>query len=246
LTRAWRWSRIGRRLASALGSGLALTGCILETEPCGQGFRWVGDRCMPFGRVDAELPDGSGWPAFDGEVPDAAAVPDARTPPRADAVFDAVVDAEGPNPYAGVISVLIVDRTPDDLLGATPTTPGCDVDGLELTGPGVSTFATKVLSSLVFDPFDQSVGGPEDASLGPPEQTGAVGTFVSLGGGGAYQLLHVQPQRPLAPGDRLRLVEFPEPGDVGDRCAIWVCAADTVDLTRCVFVGEGRGGAFEL
>lgn len=236
-----RARRRGRPGVAACALVLPLTGCILEAEPCGVGFRVVGDRCVAMGRADAEI-DASTSPATDGDVADVDPMPDRRWPPRA----DSAVDAAGPNPYEGLLSVLVVDRTPDDLLGSSPTTPGCDLDGLELSGPGLSTNATKVLSSLVFDPFDQSIGGPEDAALGPPEQSGARGTFVSLGGGGGYQLLHVQPQRPVVPGDRLRVVEYAEPQDVGDRCAFWVCSTDQVDLTRCVFVGEGRGGDFQL
>jgi len=231
----------GGAACAACALAVALTGCILEAEPCGAGFRAVGDRCLAKGRADAEL-DASRPSAFDGHATDVESVTDARLPSRA----DVEVDAGGLNPYEGLASVLIVDRTPDDLLGSSPTTPGCDLDGLELSGPGLSTYATKVLSSLVFDPFDQSVGGPEDASLGPPEQSGARGTFVSLGGGGGYQLLHVQPQREVIPGDRLRIVEHAEHQDFGDRCAFWVCSTDHVDLSRCAFVGEGRGGDFQL
>jgi hypothetical protein len=232
--------RAGRRRAAIAGA-LAISGCILESEPCGQGFRPAEGRCVAFGRLDAGPEDG-GVPGPDAGPPDADAPLDARRPPPA----DAAPDAEVPGPLPEVMSVLVVDRTPDALLGRTPSTPGCDLDGIELRGPGLSTFATKVLSSLVFDPFDQSVGVREDASLGAPEQTGAPETFVSLGGGGGYQLLHVQPQRPVARGDRLRVVEFSEPDDVGDLCAIWVCSTDQIDLSRCLFVGEGRGGTFEL
>lgn len=219
---------------------MAQPACILSAEDCGVGLAWVDGRCVPLDVPDEGLDDGSdAWPAADAWLPpvDATPVADARRPPDAQ---------PGQDPWAPMFTVLVVDRTPDQLLGESPSTPGCDLDGVRVMGPGLDAVSVKLLASLVFDPFDQSIGRDELASVGAPEQTGEVGTYVSLGGGGAYQLLLLEAQRPLARGDHLLVAEYAEPRDFGDVCGVWLCDTDFLDLSRCLWVGEGRGGDFEL
>ena len=217
-------------------------GCILSAEDCGETFVFEAGRCVPAAEDDAETPDLG--PRFDGGGfdPDAfGPPPDDATSPRPD--WDASLPED---PWAPMFTVLIVDRTPDSLLGESPSTPGCDLDGVRVLGDGLDISATKLLASLRFDPFDQSIGVNEMASLGRPEQTGAPDTFVSLGGGGAYQLLYLEPQRPFHRGDQLIISEYLEPRDFGDNCGVWLCHTDFVDLSACLWVGEGRGGNFPL
>lgn len=215
-------------------------GCILSAEDCGETFVSKGGRCVPVHEDDAGFRD-FGFDPFDlGRDLDGSIVPPldfGELPP----------DAASPDePWAPMFSVLIVDRTPDSLLGESPTTPGCDLDGVRVLGDALDVSATKVLASLRFDPFDQSIGFDESAALGRPEQSGEFGTFVSLGGGGAYQLLYLEPPRPLRAGDHLVVAEYLEPRDFGDLCAVWLCHSDLVDLSACLWVGEGRGGDFVL
>jgi hypothetical protein len=212
--------------------------CILSSEDCGVGYVFEGGRCVALAEDDAGRFEDFGV-AFDFGPPDARPPFDAESPPPADA-------APAEDPWAPHFTALIVDRTPDPLLGESPSTPGCDLDGVRVLGDGLDGVAIKVLSSLVFDPFDQSIGRNENASTGVPEQTGAPDTFVSLGGGGAYQLLYLELARPLRRGDRVVVAEYLEPRDFGDVCALWLCNTDFVDLSACRWVGEGRGGSFEL
>lgn len=227
------------RALAPLAIVLGAPACILSGEDCGVGYVFQDGRCV------AELDDDAGQfddigTAFDFGAPDARPGVDAEGPPPPDAV------PPGADPWTPHFTALIVDRTPDPLLGESPSTPGCDLDGVRVLGDGLDAVAVKVLSSLVFDPFDQSIGRSENASVGQPEQTGAPGTFVSLGGGGAYQLLYLELPRPLHRGDRVVVAEYLEPRDFGDVCALWLCSTDFVDLSACRWVGEGRGGSFEL
>jgi hypothetical protein len=226
------------RALTPLALLLGTPACILSGEDCGVGYVFQDGRCVAEADDDAGRFDDFGA-AFDLGPPDARPAFDAEGP-----LLDAALPAT--DPWTPHYTALIVDRTPDPLLGESPSTPGCDLDGVRVLGEGLDGVAIKVLSSLVFDPFDQSIGRSENASVGMPEQTGAPGTFVSLGGGGAYQLLYLELARPLRRGDRVVVAEYLEPRDFGDVCALWLCSTDFVDLSACRWVGEGRGGSFEL
>jgi hypothetical protein len=227
------------RALATLAFVLGTPACILSGEDCGVGYAFEDGRCVAVVESDGGQFDDLGA-AFDFGAPDARTPVDAEAPAPLDAALP------GTDPWTPHYTALIVDRTPDSLLGESPSTPGCDLDGVRVLGDGLDAVAVKVLSSLVFDPFDQSIGRDENASVGAPEQTGAPGTFVSLGGGGAYQLLYLQLPRPLRRGDRVVVAEYLEPRDFGDVCALWLCSTDFVDLSACRWVGEGRGGSFVL
>lgn len=229
-----------RALSLAPALALALPACILEAEPCGQGFVSKKGRCIAAEPFEAGAPGEADFEV----VADFGPAPDAELPPPEDAVI--LPDATEDTPWTEMMSVLVVDRTPDGLLGESPATPGCDLDGVTVMGEGLLEHGVKILASEIFDPFGQSITVDEQASLHEPEQTGEPGTFVSLGGGGGYQLLHLDLPRPLRPGDRVLVAEYLEPRDFGDLCAVFLCARPEVDLAFCRFLGEGRGGAFAL
>ncbi len=214
-------------LALPVWGALALSGCILNAEACGEGFELQAGRCRPRPEYDA-----GDVPAFP-DVPQDTFSWDAKPHDWGMPEPDASAD-----PYTGTVAILVVDRTPDEALNGTPATPGFDLDGIEVLGEGVDVTGERLLESLIFDPFAQSIAQDDAASLGRAESSSDPHTFVSLGGGGAYQLLGISPPRPVRSGDRLQIYEFQERRGDFDQASVFACFTTVVDLSLCRYMGD--------
>ncbi|MFZ4736295.1 MAG: hypothetical protein ACOYM9_10140 [Bradymonadia bacterium] len=206
--------------------------CLLDETTCAEGFERSGDECVAAAARDARRVD----------VGPTDAVADALGRLDGD-VIDAGSDGATPDPWAGTLSVLVLDRTPVEALGRAPLTPGCDVDAVALeTSLGEPlSFGAVVLDAEVFDPFGQGIALEPTAAIGPPERVLDPARFVSLGGGGAYVLLGLESVRAPRRGDRVRVYELAEDDPVSDaldQCALWACPGAVADLATCRFIAD--------
>ncbi|MEZ4474861.1 MAG: hypothetical protein R3F60_29550 [bacterium] len=223
---------------------LALPGCILESQFCGEGFVEADGRCVPAsaapawygdGGIDAAEPTGR----VDGSAVDAG-------PPDV-AVVDATPrDASPPEPdrWSDRTSLLIVDRGSRQAARSTPTTPGFDLDAVAFFSPDGEVIGelSTVHEAQINDPFARSFATQPRAALGAADSRGLDDAehFVSLGTEGGYLFAGLTLARPLRIGDRL--VVFEEGGDRADELAeVFLCLDDVLSLNRCVSVADVVG-----
>lgn len=210
----------------ALPIAALLTGCLLAEEDCGIGFVFDGDRCVP---TDPPPPFRAG---------DAGT----RTDRGADADPPPEPEPEPPDAeWAGFGIVLLVDRTPRDAAGQTPSTPGADIDAIQAVEPsprGDSRIGVggRVLGAALEDPFDGSLNSDPDALLGVPD-----GQVASLGAEGGFAYVALDLDRPLRRGDLLVVVERSENSGGQDAYAAFLCQTQE-SVQDCRELGRGGSG----
>ena len=212
-----------------------LSGCILVSEECGNGFSLSDGRCVPVEGSDSIVDSDSRVGAIE-SVSDAAVV----TPDEDSTGVDQDMAAEVPTIWQDFEHILIVDRTEDGGARRTPALPGSDIDGITVSdGAGMSVgTGDAVVDERINDPFMASIQMDSRASLGTPD-----GRAVSLGTQGGFVKVSLGLSRPLRPGDTITIVEIDEVMGDGDRYEAFICRADAEFLTGCRVLGvAARGG----
>lgn len=204
----------------ATTAALALAGCLLDEDVCGDGFVADGNRC---------LPSRAAW--GDGALDDAA-LPDASASRGGSAVGEA--PAEG---WGGYSIVALLDQTPEDE-DPDPERAGLDIDTLfVLPGYNVSDayigWADGVLNTPGVDPT--AVGRDFD------------GRFVSLGAIGGRLFIQLRLERPLRSGDVIWIEDYVTPGEgFAERAAMYLCRAPLNPMEGCRWVGRVSGSSLPV
>lgn len=193
-------------------TALALTGCLLDEEECGDGFALSGGRCVPL----AAVADASVAP---GVVIDAATPTDPEPPPSP--------PAEG---WGGYVIVALLDQTPEEVRRADPGSPGPEIDAV-IALPGAGDFrqafgvGVEVLESPRGDAVDL---------VGPPD-----GRAVSLGALGGRVFIELALSRPFESGDAIGVIPGDVPGQREEAFSVFLCQAPLNAMEGCRKVGDG-------
>lgn len=141
-------------LVVALGTGMLLSGCILDTEPCGPGFERMANRCIP--RTAVEPYYGDEDQAEVGSVSDTG-----------------VTDAQTLRVQLPYQLVVIVDHTDQQ----DNPTPGTDLDGVVIYDPSQSE--AFPIGHAGTTHINES---RTESAFGEPERSDRPRDWVSLGG----------------------------------------------------------------
>lgn len=207
------------RLAGpALLIALALGGCLLAEEDCGDGFALDGSRCVPATAPPAPSADAAMSPPPD----DADVLPDAGP-----------IAGNRPESWAPYVIIALLDRTPPEALARTPDTPGADLDAINvLTRSGDETRVIGNGARVIDSP-----GIDAERVTGPPD-----GDAASLGTAGGRVFVQLTLERPLAGGDAVVVHELDEPEGEADSYVIFVCQAPLDPMRGCRQIGVGGAG----
>ena len=223
-----------------------LTGCLLQSEPCGLDFKAVDGQCVP---LQAPPPFTSDPDTPPDASTDAADARDLGL--RLEPVFDAsIVDVESDSTveedeWSAYSVVLLVDRSPDDSANGTPAIPGADIDAVEILAMDDRSFgsANDVIDARINDPYEANIQMEPRSALGLPD-----GRAVSLGTQGGFLRLALTTQGPITATARLRVVELEEDAPNEDAFEVFLCRSDSEGLSGCRSLGTVDGGTqiFEL
>ena len=140
-------------LVVVLGAGMLLSGCILDTEPCGSEFEPVANHCVPRGAVD---------PYYEDQA-DVGGASDAT-----------VADTRVPWVQLPYQLVVIVDHTGPQ---QDNQTPGTDLDGVVIYDPSQSEAFPIGNAGAAF-----ANGFRIESVFGEPERSDRPRDWISLGG----------------------------------------------------------------
>ena len=234
-----------RHLFFSLACAASLTGCILETELCGNGFvETEAGGCVPEEAPPPYYSDAGFDLGIDASIADAEPIPPPA--PEPDAV---PIDPEPPepepsfDPWVGREMLLIVDRSSRDNARSTPASPGYDLDAIVLVDPNGDLVAIlgDWETAQINDPFGRNVAQDPFAALGEPDAEGRdPERFVSLGTEGGFVQYRLDIVGPIATG--VRIFAFDADFDGADESAeIYLCFEGPLDLSLCRSAGTVDG-----
>ena len=212
---------------------LAIPGCLLDTEECGQNFIQLDGQCIP-----RETPEPfRGVPENEGSE-----IRDVSQP--ADLGIDSLIEDAAPTQDANLLSpfsdynqILLVDRTKSQIAEQPPlfqavilmrSSSSMNRRTSPVREPASSMNRSMTPSARISKAIRAVLGRPDGraVSLGPQ---GFVRVQLSLDG-------------PLRVTDRVRIVELEERPDDLDRYEAFICARDSEGLDGCRSLGEGVAG----